>query len=160
MKKTLWKPIVALALAGGLFAEATAQTNPNQLILWRKGAMGLHAKYFGPIVAMTQGRVPYDAATVQRNADYLVVLSQLPWDDFQPSTIGATTSRTKEEAFKDTAKFKGGIDAMQSEVRKLAAAARAGDQGAVGAVVKTLGEGCNSCHEAFATFDFKVYRAQ
>ena len=92
MKRVLLTPVVALALACGLAAEATAQTNPNQLILQRKGAMDLQVKYWSPLLAMVQGKTTYDAATVQRNADYLAVLTTLAWDDFHPSTIGAANT--------------------------------------------------------------------
>ena len=155
MRKRIVAAICAVALGCGMAAVALAQTNPNQLVAQRKGAMKLQVKYFGPMLAMVQGRVPYDAATVQRNADYLTVLSQLPWDDFQPRTAGAAKTDAKDEIYKDSAKFKAGIDAMQAEVQKLVAAARARDQGAVGAAVRSLDRTCNDCHEAFATFEFR-----
>lgn len=156
MKTFLLASSIALALGCAIAVEALAQANPNQLISQRKGAMNLQAKYFGPLLAMVQGRVPYDARTAQRNVDYLAVLVQLPWDDFQPSTVG-TSRRTdaKEDIYKEPAKFKAGIDTLQAEVQKLAAAARAGDQSAVNAAVRNVGRSCNSCHEAFATFEYR-----
>ena len=160
MKIKFLTAAVALTLVAGFVAEVSAQPNPNLLVNSLKGAMTLQGKYFGPIVAMSQGRTPYDAAIVQRNADYLAVLTQLPWDDFQPITVGVANSRTKEEAFKDPAKFKAAMDGFQVEVKKLVAAARGADQAGVTAAVKAVGGSCNSCHESFATFDFKVYRAQ
>lgn len=156
MKKILWTPFVALVLAAGFVAEATAQANPNQLIAQRKGAMGLQGKYFGPLLAMVQGRIPYDAAVVQRNADYLAVLAQLPWDDFQPTTASATNTRAKEDVYKDQAKFKAAGDNLQTEVKKLVAAARGADQAAVGAAVRSTGGSCNSCHEAFSTIEWRL----
>ena len=155
MKKSLLASSIALALGCGMAAEAFAQANPNQLIAQRKGAMNLQGKYFGSMLAMVQGRVPYDVRTVQRNADYLAVLNQLPWDDFQASTVGAANTRAKEDVYKDPAKFKAGIETLQTEVQKLAGAARAGDQNAVGAAVRNVGRSCNSCHEASATFEFR-----
>jgi len=155
MKKSLLASSIALALGCAIAAEALAQTSPNQLIAQRKGAMNLQGKYFGLMLAMVQGRVPYDARTVQRNTDYLAVLTQMPWDDFQPSTVGAASTRAKEDIYKDSAKFKAGIETLQMEVQKLAAAARAGDQTTVNAAVRNVGRSCNSCHEAFATFEFR-----
>jgi cytochrome c556 len=155
MKTILLASGIALALGCGMAVEAVAQTSPNQLISQRKGAMNLQAKYFGPLLAMVQGRVPYDARTAQRNADYLTVLAQLPWDDFQPSTIGARRTEAKEDIYKDTAKFKAGIETFQTEVQKLTAAARAGDPTTVNAAVRNVGRSCNSCHEAFATFEYR-----
>jgi cytochrome c556 len=159
MKTTLLASIFALAVGCGLALEASAQANPNQLVNNRKGAMNLQAKYLGPILAMVQDRSPYDPAVILRNSDYLSVLTQLAWDDFQPATVGNTNTRAKEEVYKEVSKFKGGAEAMQTEVQKLAAAARAGDRTAVGVAARNVGKACNSCHEAFATFEFR-FRVQ
>jgi cytochrome c556 len=144
-----------LALVGAMATEAFAQPNPNQLVASRKGAMNLQGKYLSPMLAMTQGRAPYDARIVQRNADYLAVLTQLAWDDFQPHTAGVANTRAKEEIYKDQAKFRAGIETLQADVQKLVGAARSGDQNAVKAAASGVGRTCNSCHEAFATFEFR-----
>ena len=156
MKKRLLAASVVLALGAGIAAEALAQANPNQLIANRKGAMNLQGKYLGPVLGMSLGRAPYDAKTVQRNVEYLTVLPQIPWDDFQPHTAGNPNTRAKEDIYKDPAKFKAGIDGLQAEMQKLAAAARGGgDQNAVKPAAQAVGRACNSCHETFATFEFR-----
>lgn len=155
MKKIVFTSLVALALAAGFITEAMAQS-ANFQVSTRRGAMQLQGKYLFPIFAMVQGRAPYDAAIVQRNADYLAVLTQLAWDDFQPSTMTATVAnKAKEDIYKDPVKFKAKADAVQAEVKKLAVAAKAGDQAAVGAAAKSVGGACNSCHEAFSTYEFR-----
>lgn len=146
---------VALVVAGSIAAEVMAQPNPNQLISNRKGAMNLQGKYFAPILAMAQGRMPYDPKIVQRNADYLAVLSQLPWDDFQQHSLGLKNTRAKEEIVLDEAKFKARAEQLQSEVQKLQAAAKSGDQNAVRTAASAVGKTCNSCHEDFSSFDFR-----
>jgi cytochrome c556 len=152
------KWVVAAAISGlcaSVAIQALAQPNPNQLINNRKGAMNLQGKYFSPILAMAQGRVPYDGKIVQRNADYLVVLSQLPWDDFQPHSLGLKNTRAKEEITKDQAKFKSNVEQLQAELQKLQAAARKGDENAVKAAAPAVAKVCNSCHEDFSTMDFR-----
>ena len=96
MKRQWVLPAAIAGLCIGVAAQVLAQPNPNQLINNRKGAMNLQGKYFGSILAMAQGRAPYDAKVVQRNADYLAVLSQMPWDDFQPASLGLQNTRAKE----------------------------------------------------------------
>lgn len=156
MKRQLLAASAVLALGGGIAAEALAQANPNQLIAQRKGAMNLQIKYFGPVLGMSLGRAPYDAKIVQRNIEYLTVLTQLPWDDFQPHTAGNPNTRTKDDVYKDAAKFKSEIDNMQAEVQKLAAVVRSGgDRNVVRPAAQAVGRACNSCHESFATFEFR-----
>lgn len=155
MNKWLLAVSVIVALGGGIAVEVLAQPNPNQLINNRKGAMNLQAKYFSPILAMAQGRATYDSKIVQRNADYLAVLSQLPWDDFQPHSLELKNTRAKEEIAKDQAKFRATVEQLQSEVQKLQAAARSGDESAVKAAAPAVGRTCNGCHENFSSMDFR-----
>jgi cytochrome c556 len=144
-----------LVAAAAFAAEVEAQASPNQQVAVRKGAMNLQAKYAGPLFGMARGTVPYDARIVQRNADYLVVLTQMPWEEFQPNSIGIPNTRAKDTILKDPEKFKRLVDALQADVQKLAAAARGGDQNAVKPAAQALGRTCNSCHESFADFEFR-----
>jgi cytochrome c556 len=156
MKRSVLAGVVALGLGGALTAaELLAQANPNLLINARKGAMTLQGKYFAPVLAMAQGRAPYDAKIVQRNADYLAVLSEMPWDDFQPHSLGLKNTRAKEDITMDQEKFRSLATQLQSEIRKLQAAARSGDQDAVKGTASTIARTCNNCHENFSTFDFR-----
>jgi cytochrome c556 len=154
--KRQWVTVAAIAgLCAGVAAQVLAQPNPNQLINNRKGAMNLQGKYLSPILAMAQGRASYDAKIVQRNADYLAVLTQLPWDDFQPHSLGLKNTRAKEDIAKDEAKFKAGVEQLQGEVQKLQAAARKGDENAVKAAAPAVAKVCNNCHENFSTMEFR-----
>jgi cytochrome c556 len=117
--------------------------------------MNLQSKYAGPLFAMARGAVPYDAQTAQRNADYLAVITQFAWDDFQPNSLGVPNTRAKEAVLKDAEKFKRLSDELKSDTQKLASAARGGDQNAVKSAAQAMGRTCNSCHESFADFEFR-----
>lgn len=147
---------VSILVAAATFAgAATAQPSPNQQVANRKGAMNLQSKYAGPLFAMARGAVPYDAQIAQRNADYLAVITQMAWDDFQPNSLGIPNTRAKEAVLKDPEKFKRLADGLKSDTQKLVAAARGGDQNAVKAAAQAMGRTCNSCHESFADFEFR-----
>lgn len=155
MRKWLLAASVIVVLGGGIAVDVLAQPNPNQLIAQRKGAMNLQAKYFDPLLGMGLGRVPYDARVAQRNAGYLAVVTQMPWDDFQPHTAGAQNTRAKEDIYKDPGKFKAAVDTLQGEMKKLEAAVKTGDQNSLKPAAQAVGRACNSCHESFATFDYR-----
>jgi cytochrome c556 len=155
VSKSLIAAAVVVAFGGGIAVEVMAQPNPNQLISNRKGAMNLQGKYFGPMLAMAQGKAAYDPKIVQRNADYLAVISQLPWDDFQPHSLGLPNTRAKEDIAKDTAKFRATVEQLQGNIQKLQAAARSGDEAAVKVAVPAVGRTCNGCHENFTTMNFR-----
>lgn len=144
---------LALALGAGWSMQASAQVKPETLVKQRQSAMTLQGKYFGPIGAMVQGKVPYDAAIVTRNAGYLEVLAKMPWDGFQASTADVKDNDAKPEIYKDADKFRAESQKLETETAKLAAAARSGDQNAVKAAFGEVGKACKSCHD-----DFRVKR--
>jgi len=127
---------------------AAAQAKPEQLVKQRQAAMTLQGKYFGPLGAMAQGKAPYDAAAVARNAAFLDVLGKMPWDGFAASTKDVK-SATLPAAFTDTAKFKEAQDRFQSEISKLVSVSKSGDEAAVKAQLGAVGKTCGGCHENF-----------
>ncbi|HEY9531984.1 MAG TPA: cytochrome c [Burkholderiales bacterium] len=147
MNRTAVAALVAIAL-GASAGAALAQAKPDVLVKQRQAGMTLIGKYFGPLGAMAQGKAPYNAQVVQRNADYLAVLSQLPWDGFHPSTTGEK-SRAKPELFKETDKVKELAERLQSETKKLQSVAKSGDESAVKAQIGAVGKVCGSCHDAY-----------
>lgn len=147
MKKAIVAAVAALAL-GVTAGAALAQVKPEVLVKQRQAAMTLIGKYFGPLGGMAQGKAPFNAQVVQRNADYLAALSQMPWDGFDPSTAN-TKSRAKPELFKETQKVKELAERFQGEVKKLQTVAKSGDEAAIKSQIAAVGKSCGACHDAY-----------
>jgi cytochrome c556 len=147
MQKGIVLSALALGLSAVYVAPAFSQAKPETLVRQRQAAMILQGKYFGPLNAMAQGKVPYDASVVTRNAGYLDVLSRMAWDGFAPSTKGEK-SRTLPAVFTDTAKFKEAQDRFQSEASKLASMSK-GDEAAVKQQISAVSKACAACHDDF-----------
>jgi cytochrome c556 len=135
-------------ILGAIAGPAVAQVKPEVLVKQRQAGMTLISKYFGPLGGMAQGKVPFNAKLVQRNADYLAVLSELPWDGFDPSTANEK-SRAKPELFKEMDKAKGLIDRFQGEVKKLQSVAKSGDEAAIKSQIAAVGKSCGACHDPY-----------
>jgi len=148
MRTKLLAAGVTVALGAGFASLALAQAKPDQLVKQRQAAMTLQAKYLGPIGAMIKGSAPYNADIVARNATFLENLARMPWDGFDPSTRGEK-SRTKPEAFSDTAKFKAAYEQLEEATSKLGAAARAKDEAGVKASFGPVAKACGGCHDNF-----------
>jgi cytochrome c556 len=148
MNSRLFSIGLALVLGAGYSLSAFSQVKPETLVKQRQAAMTLQGKYFGPLGGMAQGKVPYDANTVARNASYLEVLSKMPWDGFAPSTKDVK-SAALPAVFTDTAKFKEAQDRLQSEIAKLVSVSKGGDEAAVKAQLAATGKACGGCHESF-----------
>jgi len=147
MKKLLMGAFAVL-VGLGVTLTAFAQAKPEVLVKQRQAAMTLIGKYWGPLGRMAQGKADYNAAVVTRNAGYLEVLAKLPWDGFQASTRDVK-SRALPAVFDEADKFKEAQQRLQSAVGKLAAASKGGDEEAVKAAMKQVGQACGGCHKNF-----------
>jgi cytochrome c556 len=147
MKHALIAAVLGTAtlLASG---AALAQANPEILVKQRQAAMILQGKYFGPMAGMAQGKVPYNADVVKRNAVLLEALSKMAWDGFAPATQ-AVKSRALPEIYSNAAKFKEAQDRFQADAAKLVATVNSGDEAAIKAQIGAIGKNCGSCHETF-----------
>jgi cytochrome c556 len=128
--------------------DAMAQAKPEVLVKQRQAAMTLQGKYFGPLAGMAQGKLPYNASVVQRNAGFLQDLSQMPWDGFDPSTKGEK-SAALPAIWEKPAEFKQAAERLENESAKLAAVSKSGDEAAVKAQIGAVGKACGGCHENF-----------
>jgi cytochrome c556 len=148
MKRKLVAATVVASVAAAWLVAAVAQVKPEILVKQRQAAMTLQGKYFGPLAGMAQGKLPYDANIVQRNAGYLDVLDKMPWDGFDPSTKNVK-SAALPAIWSEPAKFKDAQERLQSEVSRLVSVSKGGDEGAVKAQVGAVGKACGNCHENF-----------
>ena len=148
MNKKLLTAGLAVVLGAGYALTAYSQVKPEQLVKQRQSAMTLIAKYFGPLGGMLKGAVPYNADVVARNAAYLDVLSQMPWDGFAESTKGVK-SAALPAAFTDGAKFKQAQDQLRTAVGALNTAAKGGNEATVKAAIGDVGKACSACHDNF-----------
>jgi len=142
---------VVVALGAGLSWSALAQVKPEILIKQRQAVMTLQGKYFGPMGGMAQGKVPYNADVVRRNAGFLDNLSRMPWDGFDPSTKDVKDIKTAAlpAIWSEPDKFRQAADRLQAETAKLYEASRGGDESAVKNQIAAVGKACGACHENF-----------
>ena len=148
MKRKLLSATVIASIGAAWVVDAMAQAKPEILVKQRQAAMTLQGKYFGPLAGMAQGKLPYDASIVQRNAGYLEVLDKMPWDGFDPGTRNVK-SAALPAIWSEPAKFKEAQERLQSEVARLVSVSKGGDEGAVKAQIGAVGKACGNCHENF-----------
>jgi cytochrome c556 len=144
---------IAVVVGATCALSVIAQVRPGTLVEQRQAAMTLQGKYwYRQLRPMGQGKIPYDAAIVARNVAYLDVLSQMPWDGFDPVTKDVK-SGALPAVFTETAKFKEAQEHYRSEVTKLVATVKGGDEAAVKAQILVVNKSCDGCHENFRSRD-------
>jgi len=140
--------VVTFALLGAVALDAAAQAKPEVLVKQRQAAMTLQGKYLGPLGAMAQGKAPFNAEIVRRNAGYLEALSKMPWDGFDASTKGEK-SAALPAVWEKAGEFKQAQERFENEAAKLVQVAKGGDEGAIKAQIGATAKSCGGCHENF-----------
>src|ERR671933_232207 len=115
--------LVLTALASVPFAAQAQFAKAEDAVKYRKSAFTVMASHFGRIGAVVKGEKPYDKAAVEADAALVETMSKLPWQAF-PQGSDTSDSKAKPEIWKEQDKFKAAADKMQTEVRKLKAAAK------------------------------------
>ena len=148
MKKSLMAAGLAAAVTVLASGAALAQAKPEILVKQRQSAMTLIGKYWGPMAGMMQGKIPYDANVIQRNAGFLDNLSRMPWDGFADSTKDVK-SAALPTVWSDSAKFREAASRLENEASRLVQVSRSGDEAAVKAQLGAVGKTCGGCHNDF-----------
>jgi cytochrome c556 len=140
--------VAALALVTAWPASAQFQ-KPEDAVKYRQSAFTVMANHFGRIGAMANGRVPFDAAAAQANADIVVAMSKLPYTAFGDGTDKAGNTRALPEVWSKRADFDAGAKKMQDEVVKVQTAAKAGNLDQLKAAFGEAGKACKACHDNY-----------
>ena len=142
----------ALALAAAAFTAlpAAAQfAKPDDAVKYRKSAFSVMGTHFSRIGAMAQGRVPFDAAAAQANADIVVVMSRLPCAGFVEGTAGTEKGTPKATVWTQRAQFDERAKKMQDAVGKLQAASKSGSLDPIKAAFGEAAGTCKACHDDY-----------
>lgn len=144
--------LTACLLAGTaltMAAPAAAQfSKPEHAIKYRQSAMFMMSQNFGRVAGMAAGRIPFDAKVAADSAAVAEFMSKLPWAGFVAGTdLGKT--RAKPEIWTNKVKFDDYARKMETEMTKLAVAARSGNMDSIKLAVKATGAACEACHDDF-----------
>lgn len=146
--KTLISFVLAAA-AATLTAPASAQfAKPDDAVKYRKNVMFVMQQNFARVGAMAAGKAPFDATVAADSAAVAEFMSKLPWAGFAAGTDKGET-RAKPEIWQESAKFKDYADKMQTEMSKLAAAAKTGNLDSIKTAASATGSACKTCHDAY-----------
>lgn len=136
----------ALLAFSGVAAAQFAKA--DDAIKYRKNALFVMQQHYARIGAMVSGKAPFDAKTAADNAAIAETMASLPWAAFGENTdLGDTKARP--EIWKEPAKFKQAAEKMQTEMAKLAAAAKTGNLDSIKAAFRATSASCKACHDDF-----------
>ncbi len=140
--------IAAAALIGFSGAASAQFAKPEDAIKYRKNALFVMQQHYARVGAMAAGRVPFDAKVAAENAAIAETMSRLPWAAFGDGTDKGDT-KALPEIWTEKAKFNAAADKMQSEMGKLAAAAKTGNLDSIKTAFQATSGTCKACHDDF-----------
>lgn len=135
--------VLSLAIpAAAQFAKA------EDAIKYRQSALFVMQQNFSRVAGMAAGKIPFDAKVAAESAAVAESMSKLPWAGFGPGTNKGDTD-AKPEIWVQKAKFDDYAKKMETEMGKLAVAAKSGNLDNIKAAVGPVGGACKSCHDDF-----------
>jgi cytochrome c556 len=140
----------ALTIASAAFADGHLTQQQQGALDARKSHMGLYGFNLGPIGAMAQDKIPYDAEVAATAAANLAALANMSHDAYwvEGTDSSVEGSRAKAEIWTDMTGFKAEDMALATATTALAAVAGDGLD-AMKAAFGPVGRSCGSCHEAY-----------
>lgn len=134
-----------LAVAGNAHAQFA---KVDDAVKYRKSTLFAMQQNFARVAGMAGGKIPFNAAQAAESAAVADYLARLPWAGFVEGSDKGDT-RAKVEIWQEPAKFKEYADKMQTEMTKLAAAAKTGNLDSIKSAVSAAGNTCKTCHDAY-----------
>lgn len=147
MKKTMISLGLAATVMASIPLTASAQfAKKEDAIKYRQSAFALMGNHMARIGAVAKGEVPFNAAEVQKSAQLIATLSELPWAAFGPGTEGG---KANPAIWKEGDKVKAGADKLMKATADLNAAAKSGNLEQIKKAFGATGQTCKACHDSY-----------
>ncbi len=154
MTMTLKSTLVACTLSAGLAFAAIAQASDvEDSIHYRQSALGVIGWNIGPLGAMAQGDIDYDAEEFAHRAENLAFLASLPWEGFIEGSLRGDGHGVDTDALAaiadDWDDFESRQRTLIEETATLAELAQGDDFGAMRQQVAAVANTCRGCHDNY-----------
>jgi cytochrome c556 len=143
---------VACAVAIAMTTAAHAQGAPSkaeQTLKFRKALYQVIAWNFGPMGAMAQGKIPYDAKEFATRAERVAALTPMLGEAYPLESKGVANTKLKPEAWENRADFDAKLKDLIDRSAALATAARTEDFAKSKAAFFETGNACKACHDKY-----------
>jgi len=152
MPSTRTRLVVSAVLLAAVAAAAQAQGQPSkaeQALKYRKAVYQAIAWNFGPMSAMAQGKVPYEAKEFEMRAQRVAALTPMLSESYSPDTQSVTGSKAKAELWSNRADFDAKMKSLVDRSATLASVSKGGDFEKSKAAFLDTANACKSCHDKY-----------
>ena len=144
----LWL-VAATTLVGAAHAESAPPSKGEQALRYRKSVYQVMAWNFGPMAAMAQSKMPYDATQFAARAGRVAILAPMLEEAFPAESQGVANSKLKPEMWSNRSDFDAKLKDLEDRSATLAAVARGGDFEKTKAAFFEVANACKACHEKY-----------
>jgi cytochrome c556 len=143
-------PLILAAIATSGTALAQAQpTQAEKTLKYRKALYQVIAWNMGPMGAMAQDKMPFNANEFATRAGRVAELTPMLSESYSPDTQGVAGSKMKADAWKNRADFDAKMKDLLDRSATLAQVAKGGDPAKTKAAFFEMANACKACHEKY-----------
>ncbi len=140
--------VLAVTCHAGI-AQAQQPTKAEQTLKYRKAVYQVIAWNFGPMAAMAQGKIPYDAKEFEMRAQRVAELTPMLSESYTPETQSVSGTKAKPELWSNRADFDAKMKDLVDRSATLATVAKAGDAEKSKAAFLDTAQACKACHDKY-----------
>ena len=140
--------VFAFACATGV-AQAQQPSKAEKTLQYRKAVYQVIAWNFGPMAAMAQGKIPYDAKEFEMRAQRVAELTPMLAESYTPETQGVSGTKAKPELWSNREDFDAKLKDLIERSATLATVAKAGDAEKSKAAFLDTAQACKACHDKY-----------
>lgn len=142
-------PALLAVLTAGAADAQDQPTKAEQAVKYRKAVYQTIVWNWGPMSAMAQGKIPYDAAEFQLRAVRVAALAPMVVESFTADTQGVAGSKAKPGIWSNRADFDSKMKDLLDRTSALAKTAQAGDAAKSRAAFLDAAGACKACHDKY-----------
>jgi cytochrome c556 len=140
---------IAALLASGAAISQGQPSKAEQALKYRKAVYQAIAWNFGPMAAMAQDKIPYDATEFAMRAERVAVLTPMLAESYVPETRELTGSKAKPEIWSHRGDFDSKMKDLVDRSATLGQVAKSGDAASSKAAFIDTANACKACHEKY-----------
>lgn len=148
MKKALLATLLSASLALPVVAN-TAFTNGKDAVSYRQASFQLIRHNMGDIQDMIRGNVAFDVERVQRRAEALALLSQLPWESFTVPGAQEAGGKVKPAIWNNLPEVQERGEKLAADAAALLAAVKTAEQAEIRKAFGDFARNCKACHDKY-----------
>jgi cytochrome c556 len=141
--------LAATVAFGGSVNAQGAPSKAEQVLKYRKSVYQVMAWNFGPMGAMSQGKMPYNAAEFALRAERVAAVAPLLAEAFPPETQGLADSKLKPAMWANRPDFDAKLKDLIDRSATLAAVAKGGDLEKSKEAFFATANACKACHDKY-----------